>query len=143
MLATVLRRALALGILPLFAGCAMHSTATQWNGHVGPNGEPVFVLSSTYLGLHLVGVVPFIGDTTIDEMITDSTQWIRAGEGSHLRLVETESNNFWYGLPPLSWFISPVMTSVTIEYKPSAAALARAAGESRESAESSSAAPQR
>lgn len=104
----------------------MHSTATRWNGHVGSAGDPVFVQSSTYVGVHLFGVVPFIGQTTIDEMVEDSTRHIPAAKGRRLRLVETESNNYWYGVPPLSWFFSPVVTSVTFEYQPSAAALAEA-----------------
>jgi len=88
----------------------MHSKAVQWNGHVGPDGEPVFVQQSTDVGLQLAILLPFVGATGIDAMIDASTQWIGKEESSHLRLVETESNNYWYGVPPLSWLITPVMT---------------------------------
>lgn len=121
-----LRRVLALGVLPLLAGCAFHTTATRWNGHVGPDGQPVFVLSSTYIGCQLAIVLPLVGSTQVDRMIDESTAWIRQHEGSHLRLVETESNNYWYAIPPLSWLFTPVGTSVTFEYRPSARALAAA-----------------
>ena len=76
--------------------------------------------------MHLVGLVPFVGETTIDEMVDESTRWIRAADGSRLRLVETELHNYWYGVPPLSWIFSPVITSVTFEYEPSDTALAAA-----------------
>ena len=118
--------ALGLALLPALAACSIHSTATHWNVHVGPDGRPIFVLTSTYLGLHLVGLVPFVGETTIDEMVDESTRWIRAADGSRLRLVETELHNYWYGVPPLSWIFSPVITSVTFEYEPSDTALAAA-----------------
>ena len=120
------RRALVALALALCGGCARHTTATQWNGHVGPDGEPVFVLTSTYIGLHLGIVLPMVCDTTVDAMVDESTAWIRAHEGSHLRVLETEVDNYWYGVPPLSWLVTPVMTSISIEYRPSAGALARA-----------------
>ena len=108
------------------SACSLHSKATRWNGHVGPDGQPVFVLSSTYVGFHLAILIPFVGSTQIGEMIDESTRWIRDHEGSHLRLIETETNNYWYGVPPLSWFVTPVTTSVTFEYQPSDSALAQA-----------------
>jgi len=138
-----LRRVSVLSLLSLTAGCAMHSTATRWNGHVGPDGEPVFVTTSTYLGLHFVGLIPFVGDTTIERMVDESTRWIQATDGSHLRLIETELNNYWYGVPPLSWFVSPVIASVTFEYKPTADALARAGVATEVDAAPSAAAPGR
>lgn len=108
------------------AGCAFHSTATHWNGHVGSDGEPVFVQQSTYLGFHLFAMLPFVGATTIDEMVDEATGQVPGESGARMRLLETETNNYWYGVPPLTWFVSPVVTSVSIEYRPSPAALARA-----------------
>jgi hypothetical protein len=117
-------RALALAALALCGGCAFHSTATHWNGHLGADGQPVFVLTSSYVGMNLGVVLPMAGRTSIDEMIDEATRRITAVEGDHLRLVETETNNYWYGLPPLSWLFSPVVTSISFEYRPSEAAVA-------------------
>lgn len=121
-----LRRALALGVLPLLTACAFHTTATRWNGHLGPDGKPVFVLNSKFVGFQLLIAVPFVGSTQVDRMIDESTAWIRSHEGEHLRLVETETNNYWYAIPPFTWLFTPVGTSVTFEYRPSAGALAAA-----------------
>ncbi|MFK7738799.1 MAG: hypothetical protein AB8H80_00645 [Planctomycetota bacterium] len=110
----------------LSAGCAFHSTATHWHGHVGPDGQPVFVQQSTYVGCHLGILFPLFGSTTIDNMVSDATARIDRRDGTHLRLVETETNNFWYGVPPLSLFVTPVVASISIEYRPSRQALARA-----------------
>src|SRR5690606_37225723 len=123
-LARHLRRSAVLAAAML-GGCALHSKAARWNGHVGPDVEPVFVQHSTYVGIQLAVVLPFVGATSIDAMIDEATASIGRAEGSHLRLVETESNNYWYGVPPLSWLITPVMSNVTIEYRPSREALSR------------------
>lgn len=109
--------------LALLSGCALHTKATRWHGHVGPDGKPVFALTSTYVGLNLGVLLPFVGNTAIDGMVDESTEWIRKHEGSHLRLVETESNNYWWAIPPVSWVVSPVLTSITFEYRPSPLAL--------------------
>jgi len=118
--------ALALALAPC-GGCVFHSTATHWNGHLGADGRPVFVATSSYVGLNFGIVVPMAGRTTIDEMVDEATRRITANDGSHLRLVETETNNYWYGLPPLSWLFSPVVTSISFEYRPTAEAVAAAA----------------
>ena len=117
-------RALSLLATALLGSCSLHSKAVQWHGHVGPDGVPVFVQQSTYIGLQLAVFVPFLGNTNIGEMIDESSASIDCAEGSRLRLIETETN-YWYGVPPLSWFVTPVVSSVTFEYQPSAQALAR------------------
>ena len=118
------RRALAVAILPLLAGCAFHSTATRWNGHVGADGQRVFVQTSTYWGAHFCIALPWFGNTTVDKMIDVATARIRPEDGSRLRIVETEVYNGWAAIPPLTWLFTPMMTSVSIEYVPTAQALA-------------------
>lgn len=113
------------GLLAATTSCSMHEKAVHWNGHVGPEGKPVFVLRSTYIGVHLAILLPVLGNTDIASMIDESTSWIRPEEGCNLRLIETESDNFWHGAPPLTWLITPVVTNITIEYQPTPEALAR------------------
>jgi len=119
--------ALVLLAASIFSCCVYHNTATHWNGHLGADGQPVFVLSSSYVGLNFAIFFPMAGRTTVDAMIEEATRAIDTDHGDRLRLVETETNNYWYGLPPLSWLFSPVVTSISLEYRPSAMALAEAA----------------
>ncbi len=119
-------RILALTASATLCSCAYHRTATEWNGHVGADGQPVFVQTSTYWGLHFFVAVPLLGETSIDQMVADATLQIEPGDGDHLRIVETESNNYWWSVPPLSWLFTPMLTSVSIEYRPSPAAVAAA-----------------
>jgi hypothetical protein len=122
-----LARALAAALLPFLAGCTFHSTAVQWNGRLGPDGKPVHVLTTTKYGLNLVVLLPFFGDTRTAQVVDEATARIAESGSDRLRVVETESANYWFALPPLSWFVSPVMGSVSIEYTPSTQALQQVA----------------
>lgn len=117
---------LTLPLTLLAAGCAFHSTATQWNGRVGPDGEPVFVKSSTNVGLNFLILVKIIGGTGTSGMIDAVTREIADESGDHVRMVESSTENYWYGFPPFTWILTPVITTVTAEYRPSEAELARA-----------------
>ncbi len=41
-------------------------------------------------------------------------------------MIETECYNGWAAIPTLTWFVTPVMTTVSIVYRPSPQALAAA-----------------
>lgn len=108
------------------AGCTFHSTATHWHERTGIDGQPVFLTTTTTYGFNLLVLLPFVGDTRTDALIEASTAEIAVHGSDRLRVVETEGANYWYALPPISWFVTPVMGSVSIEFTPSAQALAAA-----------------
>jgi hypothetical protein len=110
----------------LAAGCAFHSTATQWNERVGPDGEPVFVKSTTNVGLNLLVLLKVLGDTDTTGMIDELTEEIAEENGNYVRIIQSETENYWYGFPPFTWFVTPVVTTVTGEYRPTPEALAEA-----------------
>lgn len=105
-------------LLLLTAGCSWHTTATRWNGRVGENGKPVFVKVTTNVGFNLAIVVPALGNITIAEMVDANTKAIAETGGDRVRVVETAVENYWYGIPPVSWIFTPVITEVVIEYEP-------------------------
>ena len=114
-------------VLFLFAGaCTWHTTATRWNGRVGENGKPVFVKVTTNVGLNLAVVIPAVGNITINEMVDENTKAIADAGGDRVRVVETAVENYWYGVPPVSWFFTPVITEVVIEYEPTEAEIRKA-----------------
>lgn len=113
-------------MLLLATGCSLHSTATHWNGRVGPDGKPVFIQTSTNLGINLGIVIPFLGNITLDTMVDESTGSIAATGGDHVRTIESSSENYWYGFPPFTWIITPVIKTVSMEYQPTPAALQQA-----------------
>jgi hypothetical protein len=116
-----LRITCALGLIAT-SGCTFHSTATHWNGRVGIDGRPVYLTTTTTFGLNLLVVLPFVGDPRADALLDRATAEIAAHGSDHVRVVETDGANYWYAIPPLSWLVSPVVGSVTLEFVPSAMA---------------------
>ena len=101
------------------AGCAFHSTADRWNGRVGPNGEPVYLKSTTSVGLNLLVILKLFGSTDTVGMIDELTAEIGEEGGDRVRVIQSTSENYWYGFPPLTWILTPVVTNVAAEYEPS------------------------
>lgn len=112
-------RSILLLTLSLLCGCTFHSSATHWNGVIGRDGKPIFVKSTMNLGLNLAVVLPIMGSTSIDEMMDESTAAIAASGSNHVRVIETSNENYWYGFPPFTWILTPVITTVNVEYQPS------------------------
>ncbi len=100
--------------------CTFHSTAKRWNDRVGANGNPVYVKSTTNFGLNLGIILPLFGSTEIDSMVHDMTGEIADENGDRVRIIESAAENYWYGWPPFTWIITPVLTTVTADYEPSA-----------------------
>ena len=119
-------RVVSLLLLPLLVGCTLHSTATHWHGRTGPDGQPVFVRTTTIYGVNLLLVLPLLGDPRTDNLVDAATAKLAEQGSDRVRVVETESANYWYAIPPLTWFVSPVVGSVSIEYTPSPKELAAA-----------------
>ena len=117
-------RTLMIVVLPMLSACSLHSVATHWNGRVGPDGHPVFVRTVTNIGVNVGVVLPLLGKTTLDEMVREATDPIAEHGSDHIRVIETSSENYWYGFPPLTWIVTPVITTVGVEYRPSAAEIA-------------------
>ena len=114
-----LAKPLAIGALACAAACSFHNNATHWNRRVGPDGEEVYIRSVTNLGVNIGVILPLLGNTTIDTMIDEVTREIADKKGDHVRVFQTSSENYWYGFPPFTWIVTPVITEVSVEYRPS------------------------
>lgn len=126
------RRLTALPLLVAASGCALSSTANEWHGRVGQFGQPVYVKSHTNIGFNLGVVIPFLGHTSLPEQIDFITKEIEDEKGDRIRFIESSSENYWYGFPPFTWVITPVITTVATEYQPENAVLIRDRAEQEE-----------
>jgi hypothetical protein len=104
-----------------FAGCscAMHGTANEWNGLVGAAGDPVYLNTTSKVGFNLLVVLPFLGDTKLGGMVDEATRNIRRQGGDYVRVIQGSTENYWYGFPPFTWIVTPVISSLVVEYRPS------------------------
>lgn len=112
----------ALAVISLaFCGCAFRSTAKDWNGLTGPGNKPTYYTTTTKVGINLLVVVPFIGDMGIAGLTRDLTGDIKAEGGNEVRIVQGTSEAYFYGFPPFTWVVTPVLSTVSAEYTPDAA----------------------
>ena len=118
-------RLLAVLVLSALSGCAFHSTATHWHERVGPNGRPVYVKSTSNVGVNAFIILRLFGATNIDRMIGKVTEEIAAEGGDKVRIIQSSSENYWYGFPPFTWILTPVITTVAADYEPSAETIAK------------------
>lgn len=117
------RRLLNLLCTALLGSCAFHTTATQWHGLVGFDGKPIFVKGTTNVGMNLFILIPLFGNVTIDTMLEETAIEIAKSGSDGIRVIQTNAEVYWYGFPPFTWVITPVVTNVAIEYHPSPAEL--------------------
>ena len=121
-----LARALLLAALCLLGtSCTFSSTATRWHKRVGPDGKAVYVKSHTNVGFNLFIGIPLFGATSLPAEIDYLTEEIADEKGDVVRMVESASENYWYGFPPFTWVLTPVITTVTADYHPAADVLAK------------------
>jgi hypothetical protein len=113
-----------LSVLAL-GGCTFSSTATHWNGLVGPDGRPVYVMTHTNVGVNLLIIIPTLGRTSLPDEIDKLTDQVATEKGDNVRMVESSSENYWYGFAPFTWVLTPVITTVSAEYHPAAEVLAK------------------
>ena len=116
-------RLFALAASALLASCAFHTTATQWHGLVGVDGKPIFVKGTTNVGINLFILLPLFGNVTIDTMLDETAGEIAKSGSNGIRVIQTNAEVYWYGFPPFTWIVTPVVTNVAIEYHPSQAEL--------------------
>lgn len=113
-----LRPLLATAVAFALSGCTLHSSAKVWNGVVGPDGVPVYVHTTTNVGMNLGIFLEALGNTELESCIDTMTAAIRDEDGDHVRLVETSGLNLWFVFPPMSFLFTPVVTTTTAEYRP-------------------------
>ena len=106
-------------------GCASRSTAVDWNGLQGLDSQPTYYTTTTKVGLKLFIVVPLIGDMGIAGLTRDLTADINKEGGNDVRIVQGTSESYFYGWPPLTWLIIPVVSTVSAEYTPDPARYAK------------------
>jgi hypothetical protein len=109
--------ATALLLLPLGA-CAFSTQAKDWSGLQGLDGKPTYYIKTTKVGLNLFIAVPLIGNMSISGLTRDLTSDIRARGGNEVRIVQGTSEAYFYGWPPFTWVITPVISTVAAEYTP-------------------------
>ena len=114
----MIKRTLSLIVLVLAtSACTFHTTATSWNSRVGADGKPVHLISTTKVGLKTLIFLPLVGDMEITGMVNDITEQVKAANGDKVRVFQAAQDNYWWIFPPISFFISPVISTISADYE--------------------------
>jgi hypothetical protein len=104
-------------LLAVTSGCTFYTNATEWNGRLGANGKPVNITGSTKVGFKFLIALPFLGDMDIDGLVADMTAHVKSLDGDRVRVIQAAQENYWYGFPPFTWILTPVISTVTADYE--------------------------
>ena len=105
------RAFVAAALLPL-AGCVTHTHCTDLQGVPGFRGEPVEYQTTTSYAIHGLFVFPLSGDATLENTVKEFGAEASARGGKRVEIAETSKLTLWFILPPISFFIQPVITEV-------------------------------
>jgi hypothetical protein len=109
---------LELATCVVLSGCAFRTTAKDWNGLTGLDNRPTYYTTTTKVGVKLLIVIPFLGDMGIAGLTRDLTADVKNEGGNEVRIVEGNSEAYFYGFPPFTWVVTPVLSTVSAEYIP-------------------------
>ena len=92
----------------------------------------MFVKTTTNIGVNLLVILPLLGNTSIDTMLDETTGAIASEGGDRVRVIQSGSENYWYGWSPFTWIITPIVTDVALEYEPSAETISKLEADSKQ-----------
>ncbi|MEZ6017341.1 MAG: hypothetical protein R3F49_19665 [Planctomycetota bacterium] len=107
-----LRVLAALFALALSPACVTHSHVEAFSGVDGIRGEPIEYQTTTTYALHGLFVFPLIGNGKKSYALEQFAAEAAERGGTRMRVTQTSSLTYWFILPPLSFFVHPVVTTV-------------------------------
>lgn len=107
-------QSLVFAVLALFvAGCNTTVQGREFNGLETPEGPAIAHQSTHIWALHLFGGrIPMIGDATIPNVVEEFTEEAKRAGASRVRIVRSNQYPVWFAFPPISFLVTPVVTTV-------------------------------
>ncbi len=96
------------------ASCSTTSMARRYNGVKGQEGKvPIGMQKTSRIGFYLfVNVYPVFFDAGLGATVDEFTKKARQNRGRQVVIVETDETYWWAIFPPVTFFITPVTTTV-------------------------------
>ncbi len=108
--------ALILCAMLALTGCSSTGAAKDFSGLSTPDGSPLAHLSTTNIALHgMFGKTPLSGNATLEKTVADFTAEAKSLGASKVRIVQSSKVALWFIMPPISFFLTPVITNVAGE----------------------------
>ena len=100
----------------LSSGCTSTSMNQKFNGLSTPAGPPVGHINTSKYALHLLfGVLPFLGNASIEDALDAAAQKAKEAGADQIRIVQSQKTAYWFALPPISFVITPVVSNVAAD----------------------------
>lgn len=96
----------------LSVGCTMTSKAADFNGLKTFDGKTPTHVSTTNVALHFLFKDPVAGNATLEQTVRDFTKEVKGTGAGQVRIVQSNTHYMWYILPPVTFFVQPVITNV-------------------------------
>lgn len=105
---------LVLCVAFLVSGCSSTGKATNFNDLPSPDGKLIAHLSTTNIAMHALfgSAKPLAGDATLEKTVADFTAAAKAEGASKVRIVQSNKTALWFLFPPITFFVTPVITNV-------------------------------
>lgn len=100
------------------AGCSMTSSAKDFSGLSTPDGQAIAHVNTTNYAIHLLIKDPLVGNASLERTVAEMTAQAKRMGAGKVRVVTSRSSTLWYILPPFSFVIHPVITSVAADALP-------------------------
>lgn len=95
------------------SGCALTSTATNFNGlHNFDGSEAPVHINLTKVALHLGVVMPLAGDASLDGTVEEFTKAAKKSGADRVRIVQSDETTLWWIFPPFTFLFTPKITNV-------------------------------
>jgi hypothetical protein len=75
-------------------------------------GEAVEYQQTSVWALHALWIFPLIGNAGLENSVNEFTSEASKRGATRINIETTDSFTYWFILPPISFFIHPVNTSV-------------------------------
>lgn len=94
------------------SSCVTNSHVTDYHGVAGQRGVPVEYQTTSVYAVHMIWFIPLVGDSSTEKGIDEFTKEAAARAAERVRIIETDTTHYWWVLPPISFFIHPVATTI-------------------------------
>ncbi|MFW6106979.1 MAG: hypothetical protein ACOC8H_02355 [bacterium] len=92
-------------------GCTTTTAARDYSGLSIPEGAPKAHINTTNVAIHVLFSSPLVGDATLPTAVKDCTAAAKSEGATGIRLVQSDVTTYWWVLPPISFFIHPVVAN--------------------------------
>jgi hypothetical protein len=94
------------------AGCSISSTATDFRGIKGVDGDKLTHINTRNYAIHLFMTKPIWGDATLQATVQSFSDEAKKVGATKVRIVQSNETTMWYFPPLLGFIFTPVTTDV-------------------------------